>query len=233
VPWWLWRAIALRRRAAASIGGWAGCRRQRPQRPRSSLLPFLPQLYGEAAPEEEPAPVKPEPVVVATVAAALPLPPPPPQEPKAGSPPPPPPDDDDDDEFDVVLDEPAAPGGDDKAGGEGSDDDDFAVTLDEDAVAAAVPAPPPSAPAPADAAAAAPPPPPPVARPPPPPTAPARPKATLPRHEVNLDLPPVLPSQARPGQRVRLPGQSRVTQEEYREFLSLGHGEIFNLPIDL
>jgi len=50
---------------------------------------------------------------------------------------------------------------------------------------------------------------------------------------VNTDLPPALPSAAAPGQRVRLPGQSRVTPDEYREFLALGHGEIFNLDVDL
>jgi 15-cis-phytoene desaturase len=61
----------------------------------------------------------------------------------------------------------------------------------------------------------------------------ARHKPVLPKYPVNNDLPPVLPSQAAPGQRVRLPGQSRVTPEEYREFLGLGHGEIFNLDIDL
>lgn len=42
----------------------------------------------------------------------------------------------------------------------------------------------------------------------------------------------VLPSQAAPGKKVRLPGQTRVSAEEYREFLGLGHGEIFNLDID-
>lgn len=50
---------------------------------------------------------------------------------------------------------------------------------------------------------------------------------------MNPDLPPALPSSAAPGQRVRLPGQSRVTPDEYREFLALGHGEIFNLDVDL
>ncbi len=45
--------------------------------------------------------------------------------------------------------------------------------------------------------------------------------------------PAVLPSQAtRPGQPLRLPGQTRVTPEEYREFRELGHGEIFNLEVD-
>lgn len=45
--------------------------------------------------------------------------------------------------------------------------------------------------------------------------------------------PPVLPSQAtRPGQPLRLPGQTRVAPEEYTEFRNLGHGEIFNLDVD-
>ena len=42
----------------------------------------------------------------------------------------------------------------------------------------------------------------------------------------------VLPSQAGQGQPIRLPGQTRVTPDEYREFLGLGHGEIFDLDID-
>ena len=45
--------------------------------------------------------------------------------------------------------------------------------------------------------------------------------------------PGVLPSQVTAkGQRVRLPGQTRVTPEEYKEFLGLGHGDIFHLDID-
>jgi hypothetical protein len=31
---------------------------------------------------------------------------------------------------------------------------------------------------------------------------------------------------------VKLPRQTRVTPEEYREFISLGHGEIFNVDLD-
>ena len=31
---------------------------------------------------------------------------------------------------------------------------------------------------------------------------------------------------------IKLPRQTRVTPEEYREFLSLGHGEIFTLDLD-
>ena len=62
---------------------------------------------------------------------------------------------------------------------------------------------------------------------------PAKPRVRMPQVPMEPDLPPVLPSRARPGQRIRLPGQSRVTPEEYREFLSLGHGEIYNLDLDL
>ena len=44
---------------------------------------------------------------------------------------------------------------------------------------------------------------------------------------------PVLPSEAMPGQRIRLPGQTKVTTDEYKEFLGLGHGDIFDLDPDL
>ena len=44
---------------------------------------------------------------------------------------------------------------------------------------------------------------------------------------------PVLPSEAGPGQRIRLPGQTKVTTDEYKEFLGLGHGDIFDLDPDL
>ena len=37
---------------------------------------------------------------------------------------------------------------------------------------------------------------------------------------------------AAPGQPIKLPGQTRVTSDEYREFLALGHGEIFDLELD-
>ena len=47
-----------------------------------------------------------------------------------------------------------------------------------------------------------------------------------------MDGPPVLPSQAQPGQRIRLPGQARVDPAEYHEFLMLGHGGIFDLDVD-
>ena len=41
-----------------------------------------------------------------------------------------------------------------------------------------------------------------------------------------------LPSQAKPGQAIRLPGQTRVAPEEYKEFLNLGHGELFEVDLD-
>ncbi len=43
----------------------------------------------------------------------------------------------------------------------------------------------------------------------------------------------MLPSEAGPGQRIRLPGQTKVTTEEYKEFLGLGHGDIFDLDPDM
>lgn len=46
------------------------------------------------------------------------------------------------------------------------------------------------------------------------------------------DLEPAWPSKAAPDQAVKLPGQTRVTPDEYKEFLALGHGEIFNLELD-
>lgn len=45
-------------------------------------------------------------------------------------------------------------------------------------------------------------------------------------------MPPALPQQAQAGQKIRLPGQSRVAPEEYREFLVLGHGGVFDLEVD-
>ena len=44
---------------------------------------------------------------------------------------------------------------------------------------------------------------------------------------------PVLPSLATPGQSIRLPGQTKVTTDEYKEFLGLGHGDIYDLDPDL
>eukprot|EP00210_Caulerpa_lentillifera_P004080 g3893.t1 len=48
----------------------------------------------------------------------------------------------------------------------------------------------------------------------------------------NADLEPEFPSRAAPDQALKLPGQTRVTPDEYKEFLGLGHGEIFNLDLD-
>ena len=40
------------------------------------------------------------------------------------------------------------------------------------------------------------------------------------------------PKEAGPQDAIKLPGQTRVDPEEYREFLDLGHGGIFHLDID-
>ena len=48
----------------------------------------------------------------------------------------------------------------------------------------------------------------------------------------NPDLEPEFPTRAAPDQALKLPGQTRVTPDEYKEFLGLGHGEIFNLDLD-
>lgn len=42
----------------------------------------------------------------------------------------------------------------------------------------------------------------------------------------------MLPSQAGDSQLIRLPGQTRVSPEEYKEFLGLGHGDVFDLDPD-
>lgn len=52
--------------------------------------------------------------------------------------------------------------------------------------------------------------------------------SNLPRDEGNA----VLPSQAGDSQLIRLPGQTRVSPEEYKEFLGLGHGDVFDLDPD-
>ncbi|DBA76102.1 hypothetical protein WJX77_000791 [Trebouxia sp. C0004] len=52
--------------------------------------------------------------------------------------------------------------------------------------------------------------------------------SNLPRDEGNA----VLPSQAGEHQLIRLPGQTRVSPEEYKEFLGLGHGDVFDLDPD-
>lgn len=49
---------------------------------------------------------------------------------------------------------------------------------------------------------------------------------------IQQDETAAFPMAAKPGQPIKLPGQTRVTPEEYREFLSLGHGHIFDLDID-
>lgn len=54
---------------------------------------------------------------------------------------------------------------------------------------------------------------------------------SLPVHEMRMED-AVFPSQWSPGLPIKLPGQTRVSPEEYKEFLSLGHGDIFGLDID-
>ena len=49
---------------------------------------------------------------------------------------------------------------------------------------------------------------------------------------IEQDDAAAFPMAALPGQPIKLPGQTRVTPEEYREFLSLGHGEIFDLDVE-
>lgn len=49
---------------------------------------------------------------------------------------------------------------------------------------------------------------------------------------IEADDTAAFPMAAKPKQPIKLPGQTRVTPEEYREFLSLGHGHIFDLDID-
>ena len=56
-------------------------------------------------------------------------------------------------------------------------------------------------------------------------------RAPLPRHKLRAED-AVFPSQWRVGLPMKLPGQTRVSPEEYREFLSLGHGEIFDIELD-
>lgn len=52
-----------------------------------------------------------------------------------------------------------------------------------------------------------------------------------PRRQLRMED-AVFPSQWRPGLGIKLPGQTRVSPEEYREFLSLGHGDIFDIDLD-
>ena len=49
---------------------------------------------------------------------------------------------------------------------------------------------------------------------------------------MRLQMEAKLPSQAGPQDLIRLPGQTRVSPEEYKEFLQLGHGNIFELDPD-
>lgn len=46
----------------------------------------------------------------------------------------------------------------------------------------------------------------------------------------NMDA--AFPTFAAPNQPIKLPRQHNVDKEEYREFLNLGHGEIFGLDLD-
>lgn len=46
------------------------------------------------------------------------------------------------------------------------------------------------------------------------------------------DVDASFPSAAGPQQPIKLPRQHNVDKEEYKEFLNLGHGEIFNLDLD-
>lgn len=159
----------------------------------------------------------------------------------------------DEEEFEIRLD--AQQGGEDE-----EDEDDFEIKLDSAEGAPGLSKPTqaanrykrpavqhniwtrPGADTPSEATAAAPQPPPPPQQPSestqttPPKSAPAVPPPrgrppTFPTYDPND--PGVLPSQAtKEGQRVRLPGQTRVTPEEYKEFLGLGHGDVFHLDID-
>lgn len=42
----------------------------------------------------------------------------------------------------------------------------------------------------------------------------------------------VFPSEYGPGKAIKLPRQTRVQPEEYKEFLALGHGDIFDIDLD-
>jgi hypothetical protein len=46
------------------------------------------------------------------------------------------------------------------------------------------------------------------------------------------DADAAFPGAAAPGQPIKLPRQHNVDKEEYKEFLNLGHGEIFSLELD-
>jgi hypothetical protein len=50
--------------------------------------------------------------------------------------------------------------------------------------------------------------------------------------EALRDVDAAFPSVAAPHQPIKLPKQHNVGKEEYKEFLNLGHGEIFSLDLD-
>jgi hypothetical protein len=40
------------------------------------------------------------------------------------------------------------------------------------------------------------------------------------------------PEAAKPGQMIKLPGQTRVTPDEYHEFITLGQGGVYELDLE-
>ena len=49
---------------------------------------------------------------------------------------------------------------------------------------------------------------------------------------LEVDDTVAFPEAAKPGQLIKLPGQNRVTADEYQEFTTLGQGGIFDLDLD-
>lgn len=49
---------------------------------------------------------------------------------------------------------------------------------------------------------------------------------------MEVDTTVAFPEAAKPAQRIKLPGQNRVTSDEYQEFITLGQGGIFDLDVD-
>lgn len=49
---------------------------------------------------------------------------------------------------------------------------------------------------------------------------------------LEVDETLAFPEAAKPGQPIKLPGQNRVTADEYQEFTTLGQGGIFDLDLD-
>lgn len=49
---------------------------------------------------------------------------------------------------------------------------------------------------------------------------------------MEVDTTVAFPEAAKPLQRIKLPGQNRVTADEYQEFITLGQGGIFDLDLD-